>query len=141
MAKSDDHGLPLASRSDFPAASSDEHVIEYHDEKAVEDAIARGDLEEAKRIAFAHAPLTQEPPPDAPRHWKPKKIGTVHMRARAKVYAAMGEWELAKADAQVAYLAINSKAGHISMRTEDLEEIEALKDLIQSKLEATGGTQ
>ena len=118
-----------------------QNVIEYHDEKAVEDAIARGDLEEAKRIAFAHAPLTQEPPPDAPRHWKPKKIGTVHMRARAKVYAAMGEWELAKADAQIAYLAINSKAGHISMRTEDLEEIEALKDLIQSKLEATGGTQ
>ena len=107
-------------------------VVEWNDEKLVDDALARGDLEEAKRLAFAHAPVDQQPPPDAPRNWKPKKIGTVHMRARAKVYAAMGEWELAKADAQKAYLAINSKAGAISMRTEDLKEIEKLKAAIHS---------
>lgn len=116
------------------SANAMQNVIEWHDEKAVEDALAKGDLEEAKRLAFAHAPVKQEPPPDAPRHWKPKKIGVTHMRARAKVYMAMGEWEAAKADAQVAYLAINSKAGHLSMRTKDLEDIEQLKAEIEAKL-------
>ena len=31
LAKSDDHGLPLASRSEFPSVGDDDHVIEYHD--------------------------------------------------------------------------------------------------------------
>lgn len=117
-----------------------QNVIEWHDEKAVEDALARGDLKEAKRIAFAHAPVEQVAPPDAPKHWKPKAIGTTHLRARAKVYLAMGEYEAALADAHAAYLVINSKAGHISMRTDDLEEIEQLKAEIQSKLQPTDAT-
>ena len=31
MAKSDDHGLPLASRRDFPTVGNDDHIITYHD--------------------------------------------------------------------------------------------------------------
>ena len=31
LAKSDDLGLPFASRSEFPAQSSKDHVVEYHD--------------------------------------------------------------------------------------------------------------
>ena len=47
----------------------------------------------------------------------------------------MGKLEQAFADAEVAYLAVNGKAGHLSMRTEDLEMTEALKDSIAADLQ------
>lgn len=125
----------IAAMLDNHSNNAMQNIIEWHDEKAVEAAIARGDLEAAKRIAFIHAPLTQQPPPDAPKNWKPRKIDTVHLRARAKLYAAIGEWEAAKADAHEAYLAINSQAGYLSMRTDDLEAIEQLKAEIETRLQ------
>ncbi|MBT5910701.1 MAG: hypothetical protein HOH25_12950, partial [Opitutae bacterium] len=97
--------------------------------------LSRGDIEEAKRLAFAHAPIEQLPPPDAPRNWKPKKISIPHLRSRAKIYFAMGELESAATDAEQVYLAVNQKAGYISMRTDDLEEIEALQETIRKKRE------
>ncbi len=112
-----------------------QNVIEWHDEKLVDDALARKDLKEAKRLAFAHAPVKQERPENAPRHWKPKKISVPHLRSRAKVYQAMGNLKAAYADAEKAYLAVNIKAGYISMRTDELEETEALKDTIFAALQ------
>ena len=112
-----------------------QNVIEFHDEKMVDQALARGDLDEAKRLAFAHAPVEQLPPPDAPRNWKPKKISIPHLRSRAKVYLAMGDLEAASADAEQAYLAVNIAAGYISMRTDELKETEALKDTILQMLD------
>ncbi|MEO1843794.1 MAG: hypothetical protein ABGZ37_05900 [Akkermansiaceae bacterium] len=108
-----------------------QNAIEFHDEKVVDEALARGDLEEAKRLAFAHAPAEQLPPPDAPKNWKPKKISVPHLRSRAKVYLAMGDLKAASADVEEVYLAVNSKAGYISMRTDELEETEALRETIQ----------
>lgn len=105
-----------------------QNLFEWHDEKAVDDALARNDLEEAKRLAFAFAP-----PPD-PDQKKPK-ISPPYLRARAKVYLAMGDLETALADAEEAYLAINSRAGYLSMRTDDLEAIERFKANIESRLE------
>ena len=117
----------------FNKANVMENVIELHDEKMVDEALSRGDIEEAKRLAFAHAPVEQLPPADAPRNWKPKKISIPHLRSRAKVYLAMGELESAATDAEEVYLAVNQKAGYISMRTEDLDEIEALRETIRKK--------
>jgi membrane protein required for beta-lactamase induction len=48
---------------------------------------------------------------------------------------AMGQWQAALDDMQAAYLEVNSRAGWLSMRTEDLDETEALRDLIRKKLE------
>lgn len=110
------------------------NLIEWQDEKAVDDALARDDLEEAKRLAFAHAPVKQVRPEDAPKHWKPKKITIPHLRSRAKVYQAMGDLKAAAADAEEVYLAVNIKAGYISMRTDKLEEIETLKASILTAL-------
>jgi len=110
-----------------------QNVIELHDEKMVDEALHRGDIDEAKRLSFAHAPKEQVPPPDAPRSWKPKKISIPHLRSRAKVYLVMGELESAATDAEQVYLAVNQKAGYISMRTDDLEEIEALRETIRKK--------
>jgi len=42
----------------------------------------------------------------------------------------MGDLKAAYADAEQVYLAANQKAGYISMRMDDLEEIEALRDTI-----------
>jgi hypothetical protein len=39
----------------------------------------------------------------------------------------MGDLKAASADAEQAYLAVNIQAGYISMRTDELEETEALK--------------
>ena len=109
-------------------------VIEWQDEKNVDDALARGDLKEAQRLAFAYAP-----PIDPSAVGEKKIVATTsnfHLRSRAKVYQAMGDLKAALADAQQAYLAVNIKAGHISMRTEDLEKTEALKASIVAAMKA-----
>ena len=117
----------------FMKANVIQNVIELHDEKMVDEALTRGDLDEAKRLAFAHAPVEQLRPPDAPRNWKPKKISIPHLRSRAKVYLAMGDLKAAHVDAEEVYLAVNQKAGYISMRTDELKETEALRETIRKK--------
>jgi hypothetical protein len=47
----------------------------------------------------------------------------------------MGELKAAQADIQEVYLKVNTAAGYISMRTEELEETEALKATILAALE------
>ncbi len=110
-----------------------QNVIELHDEKMVDEALSRSDIDEAKRLAFAHAPVEQLPPPDSPGNWKPKKISIPHLRSRAKVYLAMGDLDAAYADADKVYLAEKQKAGYISMRTDELKETEALRETIRKK--------
>jgi hypothetical protein len=110
-----------------------QNVIELHDEKMVDAALAAGDLDEAKRLAFAFAPV-EEPTPEGAKKKKPVKISVPHLRGRAKVYLAMGDAKAAYADAEEAFLAVNIAAGYISMRTEELEEAEALKATILTAL-------
>ena len=45
----------------------------------------------------------------------------------------MGDLDAAYADADKVYLAVNQKAGYISMRTDELEETEALRETIRKK--------
>lgn len=123
-------GLTMSSQK----GSVIQNVIEYHDEQLVDEALAKGNLDEAKRLAFAHAPVEQIRPEDAPTNWKPKVIAVPHLRSRAKVYLAMGELKAAQTDIQEVYLKVNTSAGYISMRTEELEETEALKATILAAL-------
>jgi hypothetical protein len=110
-----------------------QNVIESNDEKMVDDALARKDLDEAKRLAFAHAPL-KDPTPKGKKKKKSDKISIPHLRSRAKVYLAMGKFEAAQADIQEVFLKVNTVAGYISMRTDELEEAEALKATISTAL-------
>jgi hypothetical protein len=104
-----------------------QNVIEWHDEKAVDAALARNDLDEAKRLAFAYAPVVDPASPDQ----KPTKtISVPHLRSRARVYMAMKQWQAAFDDAEQAYLAVNIKAGWLSMRTAELDMTEKLKAAI-----------
>ena len=118
-----------------------QNIIEHHDEQLVDEALARGDLEEAKRLAFAYAPVEQVKPEGAPKNWKPKALTVPHLRARAKVYMAMKDWKAAYADAQWVYLEVKKKAGWLSMRTRELDEMEAMKALIESQLNQTSSLE
>jgi hypothetical protein len=121
-------GLAMAGKGNVM-----QNVIESHDEKMVDDALARKDLDEAKRLAFAHAPL-KDPTPKGKKKKKSDKISIPHLRSRAKVYLAMGKFEAAQADIQEVFLKVNTVAGYISMRTDELEEAEALKATISTAL-------
>jgi hypothetical protein len=48
----------------------------------------------------------------------------------------MGKFEAAQTDIQAVFLKVNTAAGHISMRTDELEETEALRDSISTALQA-----
>lgn len=111
-----------------------QNVIEWHDERLVDLALQQGDIEEAKRLAFAFVPPVD---PSADETKKPASSPVVvpHLRSRAKVYMAMEDWESAFEDIQAVYLQVNSKAGWLSMRTEELAKTEALKVEIESHLD------
>jgi hypothetical protein len=126
-----DGGIALMLSGPWVRHEVIQNVIEAHDERMIDEALTRGDLDEAKRLVFAHAPVEQVRPADAPRNWKPKKISIPHLRSRAKVYLATGNLNAALADAEQVYLAEKQKAGYISMRTDDLEETEALRETIR----------
>ncbi|MAR12896.1 MAG: hypothetical protein CL681_23385 [Blastopirellula sp.] len=106
-----------------------QNIVELHDEMAIDDALAQGDLATAKRLAFQFAPVEEAAPPGEKKKPAPK-ISNPHLRSRAKVYFAMGELEAASADAEQAFLAVNSRAGWLSLRTLELDETEKLKAAI-----------
>ena len=97
-----------------------QNAIETHDEKMVNDALSRGDIEQAKHV-------------EQVLRWKPKKISNSHLRSRAKVYLAMGELDSASKDAEELYLATKQKSGYMSMRTDEFTEAEALRETIRKK--------
>jgi hypothetical protein len=113
-----------------------QNVVEWHDEKVVDDALNSGDLAEARRLAFALAPLEEPVPPDQkkPAKKRRKPISLPHLRSRAKVYMAMKDWKAALADAQEVFSRLTRRDGSMSMRTAELDQAEELKDTIHSAL-------
>ena len=69
---------------------------------------------------------------------KEPKHSTAHLRARAKVYMTLKEWDKALEDAEEVYSRAFSQAGSMSLRTEELDEAEALRDEIKVLLDAKG---
>ncbi len=107
-------------------------IIETHDEKTVREAIARGDIDEAKRLAFLFAPT------EAPVSTDPKKKAVkllppslAHLRARAHVYLAMKEYDKALADAEEILSQERATAAGMSMRTQALTEAETFVAKVQ----------
>jgi hypothetical protein len=123
-------GLTMGAQKD----NAIQNAIELDDERRVDEALARGDLDEAKRLAFLYAPL-EEPVDPKTQKKKNVKITNPHLRSRAKVYLAMGDAKAAFADANECFLADNSQAGFLTLRTDELEVSEALRDRIQKVLD------
>ncbi len=108
-------------------------VIEWHDEKAVIDALASGNVEEAKRIAFLRAP-TEPPVSTDPKkkNIKPIPHSLTHLRARARVYLALKDYQKALADIEEVISMQLGTDGGMSLRTKDLEEAEQLREQIRN---------
>ena len=120
-------GLTLS----YQKGSVIQNVLEWHDEKAIDDALSSGDLEKAKRLAFKLAPIERPAPPVGKRVKKSDTtISLPHLRSRAKVYMAMKDWKAALADAEKVYLTLKRRDGFLSMRTAELDEAEELRATI-----------
>lgn len=111
-----------------------QNLIEWQDEQNVIAALAKGEIEKAKEIAFALAPVFDpEAVDEKGRKFKKPKISDAHLRARARVYMAMKNWEAALADAEEVLSSQTATDGGMSLRTKELDEIETLCDEIRKK--------
>ncbi len=112
------------------------NTILKQDELAVEALIEEGKLEEAKNKILALVPhYDAEAVDERGRKLSKPNYSAAQLRARAKVYLALGEWDKALADAEEVYSITFSESGGMSMRTEDLDEAERLRAEIQKRME------
>ena len=117
---------------------SPQNVIEWHDERSVSKALEQGKLEQAKQLIFTLAPpFDPEAVDDKGRKLKKPQFSIAHLRARARVYAAMEQWDKALADAEEAVQRQLGIDGGMSMRTGELDESETLRDQIRMALDAS----
>lgn len=111
---------------DIPA-----NVILRADEEFVNEALKRGDIQSAKDRIFTLAPAVDPNAVDEKgRKLRPTVYGLSHLRARARVYMALKEWEKALTDAEEVVQRQLSTDGGMSLRTDELDESEALRDSI-----------
>lgn len=110
--------------------------VDWQDEQSVSAALKRGDIEEAKRIAFAFAPPENTEPED-PKKRKPKKpaISSAHLQSRARVYMGMEDWDAALKNAEEVVKLQTATDGGMSLRTDELDEADKLRDTILQKKE------
>jgi hypothetical protein len=114
------------------------NVIMREDEKAVSAALDRGEIEAAKDKIFALAPPFDPNAVDAKGRKLPKPTYSLaHLRARAQVYVALKEWDKALADAEEVVQRQLGTDGGMSLRTDELDQSEQLRDAI---LKANGKT-
>ncbi len=107
------------------------NVVTSQDEKKVNAALDKGDIEGAKKFILALAPaFDPEAVDEKGRKLKLPKFSLPHLRARAKVYLALGEIDLALADAEEVVQRQLGTDGGMSLRTDELDESEKLRDTI-----------
>jgi tetratricopeptide (TPR) repeat protein len=112
-----------------PLGNAAENLIEWQDEQAVSAALERGDLEAAKSLAFAIAPPFDPAAKDDKGRPKPKAaISLPHLRSRGRVYAALGQWDAALADAEEVFSQQTAIDGSLSLRSAALDEAERFRD-------------
>lgn len=117
-----------------------QNIINWHDESLVNAALEKGDIEEAKRLVFQFAPA--EPPVSTDpkkKNIKPAPPSTEHLRARARVYLAMKEYDKALADAEEVLSRQKATDGGMSLRSKELGIIEKLVEEIRKFVPAKQG--
>jgi tetratricopeptide (TPR) repeat protein len=105
-----------------------QNIINWHDESLVNAALEKGDIEQAKRLVFQFAPNIKPAPPS-----------TEHLRARARVYLAMKEYDKALADAEEVLSRQKGTDGDMSLRSKELGIIEKLVEEIRKFVPAKQG--
>ena len=113
------------------------NVIMREDEKAISAALEHGDIQAAKERIFALAPPFDPNAVDAKGRKLPKPTYSLaHLRARARVYMALNERDKALADAEEVVQRQLGTDGGMSLRTDELDESEALRDGILKRTES-----
>lgn len=127
-------GRILAVRSgiSFPnATTSFENTVLRQDELKVNEALERGDIDAAKKLILSLAPPYDPEAKDERGHKLPEpKYSLYHLRARARVFMALKEWDKALPDAEFVVANLLATANHLSMRTKELNEAESTRDEI-----------
>lgn len=107
-------------------------AICHEDEIAVNAALERGDIQAAKTLIMSLAPPYD---PDAVdekgRKLKKPKHHIAHIRARARVFMALKDYDKALADAEEIYSRQYAADSGMSLRTTQLDEAEKLRDEIR----------
>jgi tetratricopeptide (TPR) repeat protein len=125
----------LAKQSGRGRDSTLTHVVEYQDEQAVSNLLAQNKIEDAKDLIFGLAPpFDPEAKDEKGRKLRKPDFSLPHLRARARVYQALGEIDLALADAEEATQRQLGTDGGMSLRTDELDETEQLRDAIREQL-------
>jgi hypothetical protein len=111
------------------------NVVAQEDEKTIAAALERGEIQTAKDMILALAPPFDPNAVDAKGRKLPKPTySNAHLRARARVYMALKEWDKALADAEEVVQRQLGTDGGMSLRTAELDESERLRDTIKAKL-------
>lgn len=112
------------------------NIITYHDECLVTAALEKGDLQAAKDMIFKLAPPYDPNAVDSRGRKLPKPTqSTEHLRARARVYLALKDYEKALADAEEVVTRQLGTDGGMSLRTKELDDAEAFRNQIRKLLE------
>ncbi len=107
------------------------NVIMREDEKTISAALDRGEIQAAKDKIFALAPPFDPNAVDAKGHKLPKPAYSLsHLRARARVYMALKDYDAALADAEEVVHRQLGTDGGMSLRTDELDASEELRDSI-----------
>lgn len=108
------------------------NAVAYQDEQFVITTLQSGDIESAKLFIMALAPPFDPEAVDAKGRKINKKpaYNLAHLRARARVYMALGKINLALADAEEVVQRQLGTDGGMSLRTSELDEAESLRDEI-----------
>jgi tetratricopeptide (TPR) repeat protein len=105
------------------------NVIEREDEKSISALLERGEVDAAKkRILGLAPPYDPEAVDERGRKLKIPQYSLSHLRARARVYIALKEWDKALTDAEEVVQRQLGTDGGMSLRTDELDESEALRD-------------
>jgi len=105
------------------------NVIMHEDEKAIDALLERGDIQAAKDKIFALAPPFDPNAVDARGRKLPKPTYSLaHLRTRAQVYVALKDYDKALADAEEVVERQLGTDGGMSLRTDELDASQELRD-------------
>ena len=114
-----------------------EDTVYRQDEKKVMEALDRGDIQDAKdQIMELAPPYDPEAVDERGRKLKKPKYSLPHLHARTHVYMALEQWEAALVDAEEIVRMSLRKASGMSIRTDELDEAEILRDSILEQVDA-----
>lgn len=117
-------------------------VICHEDEKVVRIALERGDVPAAKTLIMTLAPPYDPQAVDEKgRKLKKPEQHIAHLRARARVFMALKDYDKALADAEEVYTLQYGADSGMSLRTKELDEAEKLRDEIRKLMGAAGETR